>query len=78
MTQAERALYATPSEVAGPSQPPRQHKHGAGNHTKPPDYEVNHTGSVYLFGPKNQSVVYTGGTTPHEYAADFTTLLGDG
>jgi protein SCO1/2 len=39
------------------------------------DYQVNHTGSVYVFGPQRTSAVYTGGTTPQQYAADFRRLL---
>ena len=35
---------------------------------------VEHSGSVYAFIGKTV-VVYTGGTTPSQYAQDFTTLL---
>lgn len=77
VTQAQRALYAAPSEIAGPSRPPHRQKHGAGRRSKRRDYEVNHTGSVYLFGPHEQTVVYTGGITARQYAADFTALLSD-
>lgn len=37
--------------------------------------EVSHSGSVYVFGPHGESVLYTGGTTPAQYAADLTPLL---
>jgi protein SCO1/2 len=49
-------------------QPPREHGHGD-------DYELEHSGVVYAFGPKGRTVLYTGGTTPPEYAADFARLL---
>lgn len=45
-----------------------QHQHQAGAHT------VEHTGSVYLFAG-SKVLVYTGGTTPTEYAADVQDLL---
>ena len=37
---------------------------------------MNHSGSVYVFGPHGETVLYSGGTTPDQYAADFTLLLG--
>jgi protein SCO1/2 len=39
------------------------------------DYEVEHSGAVYAFGPKERAVLYTGGTTVPEYSADFARLL---
>ena len=39
-------------------------------------YEVDHTSVVYLFGPDGETVIYTGGTTVDEYAADFAQLAG--
>jgi protein SCO1/2 len=36
---------------------------------------VNRTGSVCVFGPGDVSVIYTGGTTPRQYAEDFRRLL---
>ena len=68
---AERALYADTSTVAKtPSDrsAPRAENGGSA-------YQVNHTGSVYVFGPDDSSVIYTGGTLPREYAADFRRLL---
>lgn len=38
-------------------------------------YGVDHSGIVYAFSPQGQTVLYTGGTTPAQYAADFTHLL---
>ena len=68
---AERSLYATPSTIArnvhSTTHEPSGHKESK--------YQVNHTGSVYVFGPSAQSVIYTGGILPREYAADFRRLL---
>ena len=68
---AERALYADPSSIA--TEAPHGGKHDGGHASG--GYEVNHTGSVYVFGPDDASVIYTGGTRPREYAADFERLL---
>lgn len=68
---AERSLYASPSGI---NRSPHSPQHGPGGH-KDSTYQVNHTGSVYVFGPGAQSVIYTGGTVPREYAADFRHLL---
>ena len=40
------------------------------------DYGVDHTGTVYVFGPGGQTLLYTGGETPSDYAADLTRLVG--
>jgi protein SCO1/2 len=42
------------------------HRHG--------DYSVDHAGIVYTWSPDGRSVIYTGGTTPEQYAEDFTRL----
>ena len=42
------------------------HSHG--------DYAVDHAGTVYAWGPGGRSVVYTGGTSPDQYAEDLTEL----
>lgn len=42
--------------------------HGHGN------YGVDHAGAVYAWGPGGQSIVYTGGTTPDQYAEDLIRL----
>ena len=44
-----------------------QHHHG--------DYGIEHTGIVYAFGPGDTTVIYSGGTKPSQYAADFIRLL---
>lgn len=42
------------------------HSHG--------NYGVDHAGAVYAWGPGGRSIVYTGGTTPDQYAEDLTRL----
>jgi protein SCO1/2 len=38
------------------------------------NYGVDHAGAVYAWGPRGRSVVYTGGTTPDQYAEDLSRL----
>ncbi|RZU30700.1 SCO family protein [Blastococcus saxobsidens] len=52
--------------TADPGQAGGTHSHG--------DYGVDHAGAVYAWGPGGRSIVYTGGTTPDQYAADLTRL----
>ena len=72
----EDSLYAAQSAVEQPTGG-RGHHHGDPDASSgsPDDYEVSHTGSVYVFGPGGRSLLYTGGTTAPEYARDFTRLL---
>ena len=67
--QAEDSLHSTRSEIE-PS--------GSG-HDEGGDSEthggVSHSGSIYVFGPPDKSVLYSGGTTVAGYAKDFTRLL---
>ena len=80
--QAERSLYADQSTKA-PAEPSAKaqaddhdHEHAPGSSaTSGTDYQVNHSGSVYVFGPNGETVLYSGGTTVDQYAADFTRLL---
>jgi protein SCO1/2 len=37
-------------------------------------YAVSHSGVVYVFADRGGTLVYTGGTTPSQYAADLTRL----
>lgn len=72
--EAERSLYADQSAVQssdnGHLHPdPKTPKSTTGA------YQVGHSGSVYVFGPKGESLLYTGGTTATEYAHDFARLL---
>jgi len=59
---------------------PAPHSHAPGGpdhrHLRRSDYEVEHSGVVYAFGPARRAVLYTGGTTPAQYADDFARLLG--
>lgn len=48
------------------------HPHPAGDSD---DYEVDHSGAVYAFAPDEHAVLYTGGTTPPQFAVDFARLL---
>jgi protein SCO1 len=52
---------------------PVRHPETHGNHHEQ-DYSIGHAGEVYAFGPDGESVLYTGGTTPSQYAQDFTRL----
>ena len=38
------------------------------------NYGVDHAGAVYAWGPGGRGVVYTGGTTPDQYAEDLDRL----
>ena len=86
VNQAERSLYAVESTVD--SSPTSDENESAHAHEDPPPetessphshggngYEVNHSGSVYLFGPNGETLLYTGGYTANQYAADLTRLL---
>jgi protein SCO1/2 len=71
--QALRDLYLPPSRpVPTPQQPVIHPEDG---HDHPGEYGVDHPGIVYAFGG-GASVIYTGGTTPSQYAEDFTRLAG--
>ncbi len=64
-----RRLPNPEDPVQHPDDDHPQHHHG--------DYGVEHAGIVYAFGPGNRTVIYSGGITPDQYAADFTRLLDD-
>lgn len=40
-------------------------------------YGVDHSGVVYAFTPKGRTVLYSGGTTADQYAADLGVLISD-
>lgn len=63
------ALKATRTELRPPvpGETPGTHTTGRGE-------EIDHAGSVYVFSG-DRTVVYTGGTTPRQYAEDFRALL---
>jgi protein SCO1/2 len=50
----------------------------AGNGHSHGDYGVDHAGTVYAWGPGGRAVIYTGGTTPDQYAEDLTRLATAG
>lgn len=83
VNEAESSLYADRSTVdpksgghhgTQPDGHEHEHKSAAAS---PGDgaYEVSHSGSVYVFGPHGETVLYSGGTTADQYATDFTRLL---
>jgi protein SCO1 len=84
VNQAERSLYIPESGEESPA-PDHDHTasspadhHAGGQHESPSDgadYEVAHSGSVYVFGPGDRLLLYTGGTTPQQYGKDFRRLL---
>jgi len=75
--QALDALKTSRTEIRpAPAATPHAHNSAAGDdsHTTGGGRSVEHSGSVYAF-TGDRVVVYTGGTTPSEYAADFRALL---
>jgi protein SCO1/2 len=55
-----------PEPVVHPHDDAEAHSHG--------DYSVDHAGIVWAWGPGDRAVIYTGGTTPAQYAEDLTRL----
>ncbi|MDQ3700314.1 MAG: hypothetical protein M3442_05270, partial [Chloroflexota bacterium] len=70
------ALYLPETARVENPENPVEHPDDAGDHHEHGDYGVEHAGVVYAFAPGDVTVIYPGGTTPSQYAADFTTLLG--
>lgn len=72
--QAEDSLHATRSEIESSGS-----DHHEGDDSEFSDGEahggVSHSGSIYVFGPADKSVLYSGGTTVAGYAKDFARLL---
>ncbi len=71
-------LHLPPSLHHEATEPaPHRHAPGQASHQHPDrgGYEVEHSGVVYAFGPAGRALLYTGGTTPPQYAADFARLL---
>ncbi len=50
------------------------HPDTGGDHHGHGEYIIEHAGIIYAFGPGAATVIYTGGTSPREYAEDFTRL----
>lgn len=48
--------------------------HPDDGHVHPGDYGLEHSGIVYAFGPRGATVLYSGGTSPRQYAEDLATL----
>jgi protein SCO1/2 len=70
---AERSLYLPESSPASPT-PPQPADHHS-QETAGEDYQVDHAGSVYVFGPGDTTLLYSGGTTPQQYADDLHRIL---
>ena len=72
--RAEDSLHATRSEIESSGG-----DHHEGGDSEASDDEVHggvsHSGSIYVFGPADKSVLYSGGTTVAGYAKDFARLL---
>lgn len=74
----ESAQVADPSTaIVHPHESGEPHGQDGGGHSHG-DYGVDHAGTVYAWGPGGRSVVYTGGTTPDQYAEDLTRLADAG
>jgi protein SCO1 len=71
--RALRELYQTETRRIERPTPAIRHQHRA-DPDGHGDYGLEHGGTVYAFGPGGRSVIYTGGTTPRQYAEDFTKL----
>lgn len=71
--EAERSLSSMPSAI----EPANAGTHANNSHSSNGNtgYQVSHSGSIYVFGPRGRSLLYTGGTTVDEYAHDFTRML---
>ncbi|MGI9085043.1 MAG: SCO family protein [Aeromicrobium sp.] len=70
-----KELYSTETRQLARPEKPIKHPGPGHEHHEHGSYGIEHTGTVYAFGPGGTSVIYTGGTKPSEYAADFTALL---
>lgn len=75
--RAERSLYADQSAIDRSTTGHHREGHGTTSTTHD-GYEVSHSGSVYVFGPANRTLLYSGGTTVDQYATDFRRLLRAG
>jgi protein SCO1/2 len=67
LTQCKRVTAPMPAVV-----------HPQDGHEHPGEYGIEHPGIVYAFGPDGNTVIYSGGTTPRQYAEDFTRLATHG
>jgi protein SCO1/2 len=70
-----KELYLPETVRVEDPEDPVQHPDDGGDHHEHGDYGVEHAGVVYAFAPGDVTVIYSGGTTPSEYAADFHKLL---
>ena len=68
-------LYLPRTKLVEKPEDPIAHPDNGAPHHHHGDYGVEHAGVVYAFAPGQRTLIYTGGTKPSEYAADFTRLL---
>ncbi len=62
------------TQIPQPDDAVRHPDTGEGSAHDHGDYSVEHSGIVYAFGPADTAIIYTGGTSPRQYAEDFTRL----
>lgn len=76
--QAIAALGSTATEIVDATPPPHEHPADSTPHDHPTGqgYLLEHTSIVYAFSSE-RTVIYTGGTTPDQYAEDFRMLLAE-
>lgn len=72
--KALRALYLPPTAVVAEPDTPVSHPADGRKHQG--DYALEHSGTVYAFGPGG-TVVYNGAVAPRQYAEDFARLAGE-
>ena len=69
-----KELYSVATtKLANPEQ--IAHSASAGVDAVRDPHELEHTSIVYIFAPHSRSMIYTGGTSAEEYAADIRVLL---
>jgi protein SCO1 len=68
-------LYLPETQLNPTPEKPVRHRPRA-RHEQHSEYGIDHSGAVYAFTAQPQaSVIYTGGSTAEEYAADFTRMV---
>ena len=70
-----KQLYLPQTRRLPHPEDPIEHPDDGGPHHDHDTYGVEHSGVVYAFGPGDSTLIYSGGTKPAEYAADFSRLI---
>ena len=68
-------LHVPATEIDRDPRSPVRHPPGHRHSGHGGDYAVGHSGVVYVFGPDDRTLIYTGGETPADYADDLTRLV---